>query len=112
MSAGTAGYRFKSTYVLGKLLKESTAAYAKRIDSILGELESLSARHVTWYTHKNDGTNSCWICETLRLARFLHGELASMDDRKDSVPEDATVFDDGPDVEETVEPEDIIESAE
>lgn len=112
MSAGTAGYRFKSTYILGKLLKESQSAYAKRIDTILGELESMSARHVTWYTHKNDGTNSCWICETLRLARFLHGELASMDEGTDSSSEEQTESDGVPDVEETVEAEDLLESAE
>lgn len=75
MEYGNIGYRRKITAVVDRLHGETDGEYHARLDALLSNLEGLSSRHVTWYTHRNDGTASCWICEVLLIARAILGFL-------------------------------------
>lgn len=52
---------------------ESGASYVRRMRAYLEYLESVSAVHQGWYTHRNSA--GCWICDSLLLGRRTLGEL-------------------------------------
>lgn len=60
---------------------EKAVDYAKRMDSEVTALESLSENHLRWYTHKNP--RGCWICDLLFLTRKIVIELGTELDRLD-----------------------------
>ncbi len=48
---------------------EKMNSYVDRLNTSLAQLEEWSSSHITWWTHRSQG--SCWICDLLLLNRIL-----------------------------------------